>query len=62
MYRTIQTIKHGHWSTTIEKRPRGSYRVTTCSGIRDLEPQTFCLTLEQAKKAAERHMREVSAL
>ena len=58
--RHIQTIKHGVWTTVIEKSK--DYRVTTFSSIRDIELQTFAKTIEESKTIAFDHMRQVSGL
>ena len=61
MSKQLSCMQHGHWITTIDLvdgvRP---YRVTTASGIRNHELQTFENTLEKAKQTAVDHMYEVS--
>jgi len=62
MTKTLYIMQHGHWYTEIEKLSKDSYRVTTSSGLRNIEPMTLCTTLDQAKKAVAEHMQEVKGL
>ena len=59
----IQTIHHGIWTTMIEQYSEKlgpySYRVTTSSGLRDIQPMSLCNTLEEAKEIASEHMEQV---
>jgi hypothetical protein len=42
-----------------EKLGPYSYRVTTSSGLRDIQPMSLCNTLEEAKEIASEHMEQV---
>jgi hypothetical protein len=64
--KTIYLIQHGHWYTEIQKLSKKEsefpYRIKTISGIRSVEPMSFCNTLDEAKKIVAEHMEEVKGI
>jgi len=61
----LRNIQHGHWVTTIEKiqgRNYHQYCVTTTSPFRNIQPQSFCNTWDQAKDFAAQQMQEAEAI
>ena len=58
----LHLINDKHWLTEIESIRKDSvfkYRVTSTSNRSHIQLQTFCNTVEEAKKMVSEHMNEV---